>query len=602
MLSVKLSGTVLHVKLEGHLGGNDYKHLMNLFRNLPGAFYWEEKYTWIIPKQYVDDLLNLMGEDKIAWHNSIEEIKGIHETVIPQFNVSDEALSDLHLTPYPFQAVGISFLHDIKTGLLADEMGLGKTPQAIGAIHRLWKQNRVRKALVVCPTSLKYQWKEEISKFTDHKGIVIDGTPKQRKEQLYEFATTNEYLFGIINYELVRNDLDAIKEIKVDAIVADECHRIKNWKSKTSEAMKELDAPYKFGLTGTPMQNKPDELWNVMDWVDPTVLGNYWAFRNRYVVTGEKFGKRNVEIGYKRLGELRKRVAPKMLRRMKVDVAPELPEMIFNKYRVEMTPEQRKLQDAIQEDFMNLLKEIQQFSERTQGEYDENGQWVQPEHPQQGQMLGYFNLLLAVSNAPELLQMSDSGMAARYVEMVADKPKSPKLDELERICEENIESGNKKIVIFTQFARMQKLAIERLLEMGGVEMINGSMKPFERQAALDNFKYNETINFLVCTDAANYGLNMQFANVLVNLDIPWNPATYDQRAGRVHRIGGEHKNVFIIDIITQGGIDEKVEEALYRKRELAGQIVEKNDEERQMMNRLSAGLMNKIMGTKKKKK
>lgn len=599
MLSVKLSGNVLHVKIEGHLGGSEYKNLMNVFQNLPGAYYWEEKYTWIIPKQYVDNLINFMGEDKIAWFNSVEEIKGIRESIIPQFEVSDEGLADMKLPPYPFQVVGMSFLHDIKQGLLADEMGLGKSPQAIGTTHRLWKEGKIKKALVVCPTSLKYQWANEIEKFTEHKGIVIDGSPKQRKEQLREFAENHEYLFGIINYELVRNDLDIIKGIRVDAIISDEVHRIKNWKTKTSEAMKELDAPYKFGLTGTPMQNKPDELWNVMDWLDPTVLGNYWAFRNRYVVTGEKFGKKNVEIGYKRLGELRRRISPKMLRRMKADVAPELPEMIFNTYRVEMSPEQQRLQDAIQEDFMNLLKDIQQFAEQSQGQYDENGQWVQPEHPQQGQMLGYFNLLLAVSDSPELLLMSDSGMAARYVELIGDKPKSPKLEELERICQDNLDAGNSKIVIFTQFTRMQKLAIRQLTEMGGIEIINGSMKPFERQAALDNFKYNDTINFLICTDAANYGLNMQFANVLINLDIPWNPATYDQRAGRVHRIGGEHKNVFIIDIITQGGIDEKVEEALYRKRELAGQIVEKNEEEKAMMNKLSAGLLNKIMKKKK---
>ncbi|MDK2600589.1 DEAD/DEAH box helicase [Bacillus stercoris] len=183
MLSVKLSGTVLHVKFEGFLGGNDYKNLMNLFNNLPGAYYWEEKYTWIIPKEHVDSLIELMGEDKIAWFNSIEEIKGIKETLVPEFQLSDEGLEDLHLSPYPFQAVGISFLHDVKKGILADEMGLGKTPQAIGAIHRLWKKGEVSKALIVCPTSLKYQWKEEISKFTDHKGIVIDGTRSKERSR-----------------------------------------------------------------------------------------------------------------------------------------------------------------------------------------------------------------------------------------------------------------------------------------------------------------------------------------------------------------------------------------------------------------------------------
>lgn len=602
MLSVKLSGTVLHVKIETHLGENEYKNLMNLFSNLPGSFYWQEKYTWIIQKQYVHNLIGFMGEDKIAWFNSIEEIKGIHESVLPQFEVSNEALDDMHLAPYPFQAVGISFLHDIEQALLADEMGLGKTPQAIGATHRLWKKGKVKKALIVCPTSLKYQWQKEIAAFTDHKGIVIDGTPKQRKEQLHEFKTSDEYLFGIINYELVRNDLDDIKDIKVDLIAADEVHRIKNWKTKTSAAMKELDAPYKFGLTGTPMQNKPDELWNVMDWLNPRILGNYWAFRNRYVVTGEKFNKKNVEIGYKRLGELRKRVAPYMLRRMKKDVALELPEMVYNTYRVEMSPEQAKLQEAIQEDFMDLVKEIRLFAEKAQGEYDSNGQWVQPAHPQEGQMMGYFNMLLACSDAPALIQMSDSGMAARYQELISKDPKSPKLDELEKICSENLESGNMKIVVFTQFVRMQQLAIDRLEKLGGVEIINGSMKPFERQAALDSFKHNEAINFLICTDAANYGLNMQFANVLIHLELPWNPATKDQRDGRVHRIGSTHSIVNIIHILTRGGIDEKVEEALYRKRELAGQIVEKNEQERAEMNKLTAGFLEKLMKSPNKKK
>lgn len=602
MLSIKLVGGVLHVKIEGHLGGNQYKNLMQLFGTLSGAFYWEEKYTWIIPKHYVDEIIDFFGEDKIAWFNSIEEIKGIHESIIPQFEVSSEALEDLKLPPYPFQGVGISFLHDIKQGLLADEMGLGKTPQAIAAVHRLWKKGKVRKALVVCPTSLKYQWAKEIELFTDHKGIVIDGSPKQRKEQLHEFRISDEYLFCIINYELVRNDLDLIKQIKVGVIVADEVHRIKNWATKTSQAMKELDAPYKFGLTGTPMQNKPDELWNVMDWLNPTILGNFWAFRNRYVVTGEKFGKKNVEIGYKRLGELRRRVAPYMLRRMKADLPLELPDMLYNTFRVEMTPEQQRLQDAVQTDFMNLLQEVKEFSERTTGEYNEEGEWVQPVHPKEGQMMGFFNMMLSVSDAPELILMSDSGMAARYQELISPNPKSPKLDELEKICIENLESGNNKIVIFTQFARMQKLAVERLSSLGGVEILNGSMKPFERQAAVDKFKHDDSINFFVLTDAGNYGINLQFASVLVHLELPWNPATKDQRDGRIHRIGSKHSTVNIIHILTAGGIDEKIEEALYRKRELAGQIVEKNQEERAAMNKLSAGFIEKMLKKPKKKK
>lgn len=380
-----------------------------------------------------------------------------------------------------------------------------KTPQAIGAVHRLWKEGKAKKALVICPSSLKYQWKKEVEKFTSHQALVIDGTPKQRKEQIQFLKETNDYLFTIINYELVRSDVNLLKEISWDVITCDEVHRIKNIRSKTSEAIKQLDAPYKFGLTGTPMQNRPEELFNIFDWLDPSILGNYWAFRKRYMVIGEKFGKKNVIIGYKRLGELRERVSKYMLRRMKADVAPELPKMIFNTYRIPMTPEQERIQAAIQEDFLALVQEIQEFQQQAQGYYDENGEWVAPQHPKEAQILGYFNLLLSVSDAPELLLMSDSPMAQRYAQGLSSKPASPKLDELERIAQEQLEAGNRKMVIFTQFARMQKLAVERLQKYGGVEMINGSMGAQERQQALERFEQDPNINFMVCTDAANYG-------------------------------------------------------------------------------------------------
>ena len=599
MISVRLNGDLLEIKTESFLGGNEFKGLMKTLDSL-GAEHDKEKYAWYVPKEGIDELVRYMTEDKIAWHNSYEEIKGIKETIVPTFEVSNYGLDDLHLTPYPFQGVGISFLHDIKQALLADEMGLGKSPQAIAASHRLWKEGKASKVLVICPASLKYQWQKEIGKFSNHKGIVIDGTPTERKEQLNEFRWGDEYLFAIINYELVRNDLDTIKEVKVDVLVADEVHRIKNWQSKTSQAMKELDAPYKFGLTGTPMQNKPEELFNIFDWLNPKILGNFWAFRNRYVVTGEKFNKKNVVIGYKRLGELRKRVAPFMLRRMKVDVAPELPKMVFNTYRVEMTPEQRRVQDSIQENFMDLVKEIQE--QESEGHYNEQGEWVEKPHPKEGQMLGFFNMMLAISDSPELLQMSTSNMAREYAKLLTKNPKSPKLDELVKISQDHLEAGNRKIVVFTQFARMQELAVRELSKIGGCDIINGTMNPLQRDQAMTNFEHNRDVNFLVCTDAANYGLNMQFANVLINIDIPWNPATYDQRAGRVHRIGGTHEVVNIIDIITRDGIDEKIEDALYRKRELAGQIVEKNDEERAAMNRLTANFMSKLVGKKKRKK
>lgn len=587
---------MLEVKLEVFVGGNEFKNTMDFLNGLPGSQYHEEKRTHYIPKEHVDSL-DRFFPDKIAWHNSIEDIKGIKDVSVPIFEVSSEGLEDMKLTPFPFQVVGISFLLHVKQGLLADEMGLGKTPQAIGAIHLLQKEGKVKKALIICPSSLKYQWVEEISKFTDHKGIVIDGLPKKRKEQYEAWQKDDEYLFAVMNYELVRNDIDILLELNYEVIAADEVHRVKNWASKTSKAMKQLDAPYKFGLTGTPMQNSPEELWNIMDWLNPTVLGNFWSFNNYHIVRGDKFNQRNVIIGYKRLGQLRRRVSDYMLRRMKVDVTPELPRMMFHTYHVEMTPEQKRLQDILQEDFLEALKELNETQTVNPHQEDEEG-----DDPRQGKIMGYFNLLSSVANSTELFHMSESPMVQKYSEHATKGQKGPKINEAVQICKDLLEQGTNKVVIFTRFERMQRLVVEELEKIGGVEILNGKMKPFERQSAVDRFKFDPHVNFFVTTDAGNYGINLQFANKLINLDLPWNPAIYDQRAGRVHRIGSDFDRVDIIDIITKDSLDERIQEVLYKKKELANQVVEKNDEERVLMNNMTAGLLKKLIPGKKKKK
>lgn len=599
LLSVRLNGDNLEVRFEVFMGQKEFKYAHQFLESIPGAHKREDN-VWFVPKAQVDTL-NDIFKDKLAWHNSIEDIKGIRQVVLPKFNLTAEGLEDMKLEPRPFQAVGISFLHDIQQGLLADEMGLGKTPQAIGAVHRLHKEGRVKKALVICPTSLKYQWGDaeegEINKFTNYKAVVIDGTPKERQEQWQEFVINDEILFGVVNYELVRNDLDLIKKLPIDAIIADEVHRIKNWASKTSQALKELRAPFKFGLTGTPMQNKPEELWNLMDFLNPTVLGNFWAFKNRYIVTGEKFGQKGVVIGYKNLDELRRRVGPYMLRRMKKEVAPELPEMVINDYLVEMTNDQHKLNEQLRSDLMDLLKELQEWNKGR----DANDETA-PKHPKEGQTFGYFTMMQEVSDSLELLQMSDSGMAQRYADGLPAKVKSPKLDELEEIVQDQLLNGNKKIVIFTQFARMQELIVDRLSKIGKCEILNGSMKPVDRQAAVDRFKYQEDVHFFVTTDAGNYGINLQFASVLVHVDLPWNPAIYDQRCGRIHRIGSAFKEVTIINLISKGGLDEQIQQVLYKKRELSNQVVEKSDLEKAEMNKLTAGLMKQLIRKPTKKK
>ena len=586
MISIKLVKDNLHIKTETFLGGSAYANFMTCMQTTPGAYFLESKYTWVMHKSFIDSVVFAVGMENIAWFTSIEQIKGISLDIPQDYVVETKSLEDMKIKPYPFQAIGISFLHDKMRALVCDEMGLGKTATCLGAFHRLYKEGLARKMLVVCPASLKFQWANEVRAFTSFTPIVVNGTPKKRKMQLSEFANSDNYEIAIINYELVRNDLELIKSIPVDVIGFDEFHKCKNKDSQTTKAVKQLKSTYAFGLTGTPMQNKPDELYSLFDIIKPGYFGNYWSFRSRYMVMGEKFGKRNVLIGYRNLGDLRQKTAPYMIRRMKVDVAPDLPELIYTTVPVEMSKDQEILSDSIKEDFSALLQEIQDSSSNLGSEINEFGEEVQKEHPKQGQVLGYLNMLIGASDSPELFKMSESKMVRNYIPLLKDKVKSPKIDELERICEEQIENGNTKIVVFTQFVRMQQLIVKRLEKNFSVLYANGATPTEERQRLIDKFREDENVEVFVVTDALNYGVNLQFSNVLVNVDLPWNPSIVDQRNGRVHRIGSKHNKVTIIDLVTVGSIDEKIKETILEKKNLSDQLVEKNSSEKSVMQSL----------------
>lgn len=582
LLSLRCKGDYLEIKSETILGKDLFRKISSTFRGYLGSHYNNEDYTWYIPTAYVDDIAKNF-EDIIAWHNSIEEIKGIEEVLLPDFAVSEEGLDDFKLRPYPFQVIGISFLCHVQRGVIADEMGLGKTIQTMGAAHRLWREEKVNKVLVVCPASLKYQWKNEIEKFTSHQAIVIDGTKKQRLKQLQSFQE-EDILFAIVNYELVRNMADELAELPLDVVIADEAHRIKSRTSATYKAMMKLQPTYRFASTGTPMQNTLEELHTLMSWVDGDVLGNITNFRKRYMVYAKKFN-RYMPIGPKRQGEVRRKVSNHMLRRKKKEVAKELPELLHHPYHVEMTSTQKEIYEKIQADFSDYLEELREFEPK--GEM-RNGEWVYEKHPKEDMLLGYLNLMLAVANDPYLLCMSDSYMSMVYRYMVEKDEVSPKIQELVNIAEDQLNAGNKKIVIFTQFTRMQSRVVEALAPLGKCEIINGSMKPLARQEAIDRFRWQEDTPFLVLTDAGNYGLNLQFANLLINVECPYNPATVDQRNGRVHRLGGEHSSVNIIYLIARGTIDEKIQKILEEKRKLSDQVIERNDAEKEIMDNLLA--------------
>lgn len=595
MISIRLVNNELKIKIETQMSSRAYAHLMEFLKEFH-ARYEEANYAWFLPKNNIDALIQVVGLDHIALFNSLDELRGkVSEPKPIDFTVYKEELSDFKLSLYPFQLIGASFAYNRGRALICDEVGLGKSVQFLGAARLFIKDKVVKHSLIICPASLKYQWKSEVEKFTNYTAIVVDGSLMKRKTS-YEKCLN--YNFTIINHETVRNDLELLKGLKFDLIGLDEAHKIKNRQAKTTKAIYQLDAPFKIGLTGTPMQNRPEELYSLFKWIDPTVLGKVADFTKRYIVTGNKFGRRFVTIGYRNLGELREKIAPYMIRRLKKDVTTDLPEIIYQPTYIEKTPAQGKVEDLIRIDLTALSQEIQEWSQKVKGHMDQQtGTYVQPEHPRSAEIPGLLNTLISVSDTPELLRMSDSRRLLHYAEVLGETVRSPKLEALVEIASSKLEAGHNKIVVFTQFTRMQKLAVDKLSEIGKCEILNGSLKPFERQAAIDRFHWQEDTHFLVMTDAGSEGINAQFADTLIHIDCPWNPARIIQRNGRIHRIGSKHKQVQIIYLITKDSIDEVVQNVLKNKLQLSEELIEQRQSERSAMKDL---LKSVIKETKKK--
>ena len=567
----------LEIKLNGKTNSSVYSQFLSFFNGLEKKRQIDD-FTWVFPVWELDNYMN-----KFAYHTcmtqTIGSIKGTEKPIIPEFEIDNKYLDEFKLEPFPFQKIGISFLHQIEKGILGDTMGLGKSIQAIGATHKLLKEKKVSKILVVCPASLKYQWHDELLKFTDYESVVIEGTPKKRKKQYDNFSFSDIH-FYIVNYETLRNDIDIYKTLDIDCIVCDEAHRLKNQTSKTFKALIQLKPKYRFALTGTPMQNKPEEIFALMKWINPDILGGITKFRKKHVVVGEKFGKRFVELGYKELDDLREKISPYILRRMKEEVAPDLPEIIYSTGYVDMNEPQRKLYEAVNEDFQLLQKGLQDFYETQTDEEAEKGESPKEEQ----QILGYLYMQQAIADHPLLLAGSNSGMARKYMPLVKKCKSSPKLEEMVEIIKPLIEQGS-KIVIFTQYARMLHLIKDRLFNVFQQEpyVIYGDIPLIKRNEQLKRFEAKSDRQMMVLTDAGNYGLNIQFADTLINFETPWNPAVKDQRNGRIHRIGSKHEVVNIINMVTNGTIDETVIKTVYDKKQINNGLIEKNEAELEIM-------------------
>jgi len=467
----------------------------------------------------------------------------------------------LKTTLYPYQSAGICFAARAGRALIADEMGLGKTIQAIGAAELLRRENLAGSVVVVCPTSLKYQWLSEIQKFTDSTVRVIEGLPGKRAVQY-----AGPEFYKIISYHAVANDLELINRMEPDLVILDEAQRIKNWQTMLARKVKQIRSPLAVVLTGTPLENKLEELYSIIQFIDPFRPGPYHLFRDRYV-TRDDNGK---IIGYQHLHEMHKMIADFTIRRRKSEVLTELPQRIDQIRLVDMTEAQSRLHESYAEDISRLVHKWQRFKHLS----EEDRQ----------------RLLISLN----LQRMSCD--STYLIDEDADHRHDTKLTELLGILEQYFSDPMAKVVVFSQWERMTRLAaVELDRQEIGYAYLHGGVPSLKRKDLLDRFKQESACRVFLSTDAGSTGLNLQEAALLINLDIPWNPAILEQRIARIHRLGQQNK-VQIINLVARGTIEQRMLDTLAFKRDLADGVLDNgedsifldNDKYKSFMNTVSS--------------
>jgi superfamily II DNA or RNA helicase len=442
---------------------------------------------------------------------------------------------------YAYQAEGALFAVRAGRALIGDDMGLGKTIQAIAAMEILARHFGVSKVLVICPTSLKYQWQSEIVRFSGRKGKnaarVIGGGRAQRQK---DYALDD--FCKITNYEKLKPDLDLIAAWAPELVIVDEAQRVKNWNTIAARALKRIDSAHAIVLTGTPLENKLEELISIVQFVDQHRLGPTWKLLHEHQVKDEA-GRVTGYTGLEKIGQT---LAPVMIRRRKSEVLRQLPSRTDQNLLVPMT----EMQTAYHEENADEVAKIVRRWRRSGFLSDTD---------QRRLMIALQNMRMSCNSTYLLDQETDHGVKA---------------DELAALFDELFADPKAKAVVFSQWTRTHDIVIRRLEARGlGYVSFHGGVPSEKRPALVQRFRDDPTCRVFLSTDAGSTGLNLQRASTLVNMDLPWNPAVLEQRIARIHRLG-QVQPVQVINFVAKGTIEEGMLSVLAFKRSLSAGILD----------------------------
>ncbi len=523
---------------------NDYKitwyypHKLPLAEQLLISRYFKKEN--FIEDREVKDLLTFIEEarksniicirpevsQKIETAYELDLLTSLSKSYKPDFS---QIKADL----FEYQEEGILFALFKKYAIIADEMGLGKTIQAIGAAMMKKQIFDFKKTLVVCPASIKEQWKIEIEKFSDEKALVVLGTPDERALQYQD----KEHYFYIVNYETILRDQVVINNAGFDFLILDEAQRAKNYETKTAASLKRIESKHTLIITGTPIENKLIDIFSIMSILDPHFLGPLWEFSYQHCLFDPT--RHNKINGYYNLSNLNKKLERILLRREKRNVLKQLPNLQQTDIIVGFSPLQADYHASYSKGLAQIIRK----------------KFLTPYDLQRMQ------LLLA-----NMRMVCDS----TYL-IDSETNESPKLDELKDMLLEKLDVQNKdcKIIIFSEWIKVHKLIgkVLRDNDIGFVEL-NGSIPVKSRGELIRKFEDNKQYKVFLSTEAGGSGLNLQVADTLINFELPWNPAKKNQRIGRIDRLGQKSNKLTVFNFITRNSIEMQIASGLLVKQSL----------------------------------
>jgi len=496
-------------------------------------------------------------------------------------------------TLLPYQPEAVDKMTERGKMLVAYDLGLGKTVLTIAAIEELMDDGEITEpGLIICLSSLKYQWQSSITKFTNgSNALVIDGTQDQRKRQYQKALKWKTYGvdYIIMNYEQVVNDWEYVSKLPRGFIVLDEATAIKSFKSKRAKAVKKLaTSKYRFALTGTPIENgKPEELFSIMQFVDEGVLGRFDKFDMTFIVRNAWGGVER----YRNLPTLHERMKEASVRKAQSDsdVAPFLPATIHkDPVYVMMDRKTASLYKRIADDLLLDLDNAQTLfgsSFNLLAHYGFEKSWGGPADELRGQLMSKIGCLKMLTCSPELLQISaekfraGNGQGSAYAaqlddEGLLDKLPNTKLEVFIKYVKDFLDQDEKnKLVVFCSYVDMVDIIADRIgrdISVTYTGQLDAKTKE-KHKNALNN---DPNTRVFISSDAGGYGVDLPSANMLINYDLPWSSGLAIQRNGRIRRASSNWKTIVIQDFLVTNSVEVRQHAALQQKNAVASAVID----------------------------